>query len=497
MNQPVSLVDELRLGSLVRNTRRQFLKDCTTGLGGLWLALQQIPAAAWAAGGAHRAGNPLASAPPALLARAKRVIYLHMIGAPSQLELFDYKPELQRYDGQDCPSEYLEGNRFAFIQGVPQLLGPQYPFRQHGESGAWVSDRLPHLARHVDDLCFLKTMQTDQFNHGPAQLMVHTGQSRIGYPSIGSWVTWGLGTENEDLPGFIVLLSGGRLPRVGKALWSGGFLPSVYQGVQCRSHGDPVLNIANPAGQSRQDRRALLDALARLNEESYQAYGSPETLTRIAQYEMAFRMQTAAPEAMDISREPRHVQELYGVEPGKESFANNCLLARRLAERGVRFIQLFDWGWDSHGADVKEALNAGFRDKCVQTDQPIAALLTDLKERGMLDDTLVVWSGEFGRTSMQENRGGKAMTFVGRDHNPNAFTLWMAGGGVKAGTTFGETDALGYTAGSDPVPLRDFHATLLHLLGFDHEKLSVPFQGLNQKLTGVKPARVIREVLAI
>ena len=338
-------------------------------------------------------------------------------------------------------------------------------------------------------------MQTDQFNHGPAQLMVHTGQSRIGYPSIGSWVTYGLGSENQDLPGFMVLLSGGRLPRVGKALWGGGFLPSVYQGVHCRSKGDPVLNIANPKGESRDERRALLDALRKLNEESHDTFGHPETLTRIAQYEMAFRMQTAAPEAMDINQEPQHIQEMYGAKPGEESFANNCLLARRLAERGVRFIQLFDWGWDSHGADKNEALNAGFKKKCEQMDQPASALLTDLKQRGMLDDTLVIWSGEFGRTSMRENRGGGTMHYIGRDHNPNAFTLWMAGAGVKSGFSYGETDEMGYKSALNPVHLRDFHATLLHLLGINHERLTVPFQGLNQKLTGVKPARVIEEIL--
>ena len=444
----------------------------------------------------HDPANPLSPLAPPLPAKAKRVIFLHMIGAPSQLELFDFKPDLKRLDGKDCPQSFLEGKRFAFIQGTPKMLGHQYPFEQHGESGAWVSDRLPHLAKHVDDICFIKSMQTDQFNHGPAQLMVHTGQSRMGYPSIGSWVTWGLGTENEDLPGFIVLLSGGRQPRAGKALWSGGFLPSVYQGVQCRSQGDPVLNISNPEGVSRDRRRAMLDALHRLNRRSSEEFGDPETLTRIAQYEMAFRMQTAVPDAMSIKDEPALVHQQYGTEPGKQSFANNCLLARRLAERGVRFIQLFDWGWDSHGAAKDEALNEGFKNKCNQIDQPIAALLGDLKQRGMLKDTLVIWSGEFGRTPMRENRGGAEMKFVGRDHNPGAFTVWMAGGGVKPGTTYGETDEVGYSAAKDPVQLRDFHATVLRLMGFNHEKFSFPFQGLNQRLTGVKPTRLIDEIMA-
>jgi hypothetical protein len=305
-----------------------------------------------------------------------------------------------------------------------------------------------------------------------------------------------MGTENEDLPGFLVLLSGGRPPRVGKALWSSGFLPSVYQGVQCRSEGDPVLNVSNPRGVTRDLRRAALDTLARMNEQSYREVGDPETLTRMAQYEMAFRMQIAVPDAMSIDDEPQAMHELYGTSRGKESFANNCLLARRLAERGVRYIQLFDWGWDSHGAAEGEALNRGFRDKCRQIDRPMAALLGDLKQRGMLEDTLVVWSGEFGRTPMRENRGGGEMRYVGRDHNPGAFTLWMAGGGARPGFTYGETDEMGYGAAVNPVHLRDYHATLLRMLGFDHQKLSVPYQGLDQRLTGVKHARVISDVMA-
>lgn len=505
MNSNRTLTAKLLEDQLEHETRRHFLSQCTTGLGGLWLASQlqgsgspRMAAASEATSFTpqHSTQNPLSAIAPPLPATAKRVIYLHMIGAPSQLELFDFKPDLQKLNGKPCPQSFLEGKRFAFIQGTPTMLGPQYDFKQHGESGAWVSDRLPMLAKHADDLCFIKSMQTDQFNHGPAQLMVHTGQARMGYPSIGSWVTWGLGTENADLPGFMVLLSGGRQPRVGKALWSSGFLPSVYQGVQCRSKGSPVLNIENPDGVTRERRRKALDALERLNQKSYETYGDPETLTRIAQYEMAYRMQTAVPEVMNIADEPAHIHELYGTEVGKESFANNCLLARRLAEQGVRYIQLFDWGWDSHGADKNEALNAGFKKKCQQVDRPISALLSDLKQRGMLKDTLVIWSGEFGRTPMQENRGGQKMTYIGRDHNPGAFTLWMAGGGVRPGMTYGETDEVGYTAAVDPVHLRDFHATLQHMLGIDHQRFSFPFQGLNQKLTGVLPAKVIDAILA-
>lgn len=497
MNE-MNLLNEARRESLAQTTRRHFLRDCGTGLGALWWATNA--AGVNSNGGSafphHSATNPLDALTTRFAPRAKRVIHLHMIGAPSQLELFDYKPQLQKFDGKDCPQSFLEGKRFAFIQGTPKLLGHQYPFQRHGQSGQWVSDRLPYFANCVDDVCFIKTMQTDQFNHGPAQLTVHTGDPRMGHPSVGSWVTWGMGTENEDLPGFLVLLSGGRPPRVGKALWSSGFLPSVYQGVQCRSQGDPVLNVSNPRGVTRDLRRAALDSLARLNEQSFREVGDPETLTRMAQYEMAFRMQIAVPDAMSIDDEPPAMHELYGTQPGKESFANNCLLARRLAERGVRYIQLFDWGWDSHGAAEGEALNRGFRDKCRQIDQPMAALLGDLKQRGMLEDTLVVWSGEFGRTPMRENRGGGEMRYVGRDHNPGAFTLWMAGGGARPGFTYGETDEMGYGAAVNPVHLRDYHATLLRMLGFDHQKLSVPYQGLEQRLTGVKHARVISDVMA-
>ena len=479
---------------LQNTTRRHFLQNCTTGLGGMWLANQMASASPLSI--QHDSSAPLAPLLPQKEPKVKRVIYLHMIGAPSQLELFDYKPELKKYDGKDCPQEYLEGQRFAFIQGTPQMLGPVYPFKQHGDSGAWISDRLPELSKHADKLTFIKTMTTDQFNHGPAQLMVHTGQARLGYPSIGSWVTWGLGTENQNLPGFMVLLSGGRVPRVGKSLWGSGFLPSVYQGVQCRSFGDPVLNTANPKGISRKSRRAALDALQELNHETFAQVADPETITRIAQYEMAFRMQVSVPEVMSIKEEPKHVHEMYGTQPGKESFANNCLLARRLAENGVRFIQLYDWGWDSHGASKSEALNEGFNKKCNSIDKPISALLSDLEQRGMLDDTLVVWGGEFGRTPMQENRNGAKMAFLGRDHNPNAFTIWMAGAGIKPGVSYGETDPMGYLSMNNPVGLHDFHATLLHLVGFDHHKLSIPFQGLNQKLTGVKEAKVVKDILA-
>ena len=486
----MSLQQQLSHEVLQHITRRHFLRDCGSGLGALWLASNFTSAVA--SEDSHLIpGEQFKRFAP----KAKRVIFLHMIGAPSQLELFDYKPELAKYDGKDCPQHYLEGQRFAFIQGTPQLLGPQFAFKQYGQCGAWFSDRLPNLAKHADKLCFIKSLQSDQFNHGPAQLMVHSGNARMGYPSIGAWVTWGLGSENQNLPGFVVLLSGG-MPRNGKSLWSNGFLPSVYQGVQCRAVGDPILNLSNPSDVSRSTRRVMLDALADLNRKTYEEFGDEETLTRISQYEMAFRMQMTAPEVTSLHDEPDHVQEMYGLEGGKNDFARNCLLARRLAEADVRYIQLYDMGWDSHGAAKTEALNGGFIDKCRQVDRPISALLADLEQRGMLEDTLVVWSGEFGRTPMRENRGGVKMALVGRDHNPAAFTVWMAGGGVKPGFTYGETDEFGFQPAADPVQLRDLHATMLHLLGVDFKRLSYYFQGLNQKLTGVKPAKVIDAVIA-
>ena len=493
----MNLFQKLHSEQLQHTTRRQFLRDCTTGLGGMWLAANGLANAAGPIKISHDPSAPLHPQSPSFAPKAKRIIYLHMVGAPSQLELFDYKPILKKYDGKECPKEYLEGQRFAFIQGVPKMLGPQFEFAQHGKSGIWMSDRLPHLAKHADKLCVIKTMQSDQFNHGPAELLIHTGSPNLGHPAMGSWVTWGLGTENQNLPGYMVLISGGRFPRVGSSLWGSGYLPSVYQGVQCRSSGDPVLNAANPAGISSDIRRKALDSLKDLNERTYHELGDPETVTRIAQYEMAFRMQTSVPETMSIDDEPAHIHEMYGTSPGKESFANNCLLARRLAENGVRYIQLHDWGWDSHGSNKEESIKGGFIGKCESIDKPIAALLTDLEQRGMLEDTLVVWGGEFGRTSMQENRGGGAANqFVGRDHNPNAFCVWMAGGGVKPGISYGETDDMGYHVANNPVHIRDMHATMLQLMGFDAKRLSYPFQGLDQKLIGVKPAKVVKEIIA-
>ena len=485
----MNLFEEAKLAKASYATRRHFLKSCSLGLGAVALnSLTGFDSLA-AAASSKKLSTPHFSP------RAKRVIYLHMAGSPSQLELFDYKPELERLHQELCPPSLLEGKRFAFINGTPKMLGPQATFSQHGQSGAWISDKLPKLATKADEICFLKAMHTDEFNHAPAQLMLYTGSPRLGRPSMGSWVTWGLGSENEDLPGFVVFVSGGGTPSAGKSVWGSGFLPTVYQGVQCRSHGDPVLYVNNPQGISRNLRKQSIEAINKINQKQYQEFQDPEILTRISQYEMAFKMQMSVPEAMDIKDEPEYIHKLYGTEPGKTSFANNCLLARRLAERGVRFIQLFHWGWDSHGAGQSEALNGGFLDRCKEVDGPIAALLTDLKQRGLLDETLVVWGGEFGRTPMLENRSGTDNPFLGRDHHTEAFTTWMAGGGIKPGVTHGETDEIGYYGIKDRVHVHDLQATILHSLGMDHEKFTYRFQGRDFRLTDVH-GHVVKEILA-
>ncbi|MEO1450538.1 MAG: DUF1501 domain-containing protein, partial [Bacteroidota bacterium] len=482
---------EARRRALGFQTRRHFLKTCSTGLGGMALggllglnslfansekSLQQP---------LIQANNPLSPKPAHFAPRAKRVIYLHMAGSPSQLELFDYKPTLQELDGKDCPPSLLEGKQFAFIQGIPKMLGPQASFGQYGESGAWVSERLPYFQQAVDDVCFLKAIQTDEFNHAPAQLLLQTGSPRLGRPSMGSWVTYGLGSENENLPGFVVLASGGATPSAGKSVWGSGFLPTVYQGVQCRTEGDPVLYLSDPDGMPRHLRRASIDAINEINRQEYETFNDPEILSRISQYELAFRMQTMVPKVMDISQEPAYIHEMYRTSPGESSFANNCLLARRLAEQGVRFIQLFHWGWDSHGNGRNESLHHGFIQRCKEVDQPMTALLQDLKQRGMLEDTLVVWGGEFGRTPMWENRGGLIAPYKGRDHHRDAFTMWMAGGGIKAGMTHGETDEIGYYGIKGQAHIHDVQATILHTLGMNHEKLTYHFQGRNFRLTDV------------
>jgi hypothetical protein len=427
--------------------------------------------------------------------RAKRLIFLHMAGAPSQLELFDHKPALHKLDGQDCPQSFLDGKRFAFIVGVPQMLGPQASFQQYGDSGAWVSNLLPHFTQVVDDVTFLKAVHSDEFNHAPAQLFMHTGSPRLGRPSMGSWVTYGLGSENENLPGFIVLVSGQSVPSAGKSIWGSGFLPAEYQGVQFRSKGAPVLAADNPPGISSDVRKQAVETITQINRLQYEEMGDPDILARISQYELAFRMQMTVPEAMDLSDEPESMHALYGTQPGEVSFANNCLLARRLAERGVRFIQLYHRGWDSHGSNEFEALEGGFLTRCKEVDRPMTALVLDLKQRGLLDDTLVIWGGEFGRTPMRENRGGKRAPYNGRDHHNDAFTLWMAGGGFKPGLTYGRTDEIGFHGVEERVHVHDLQATLLHQLGLDHERLTYRFQGRDFRLTDVH-GQVVRSILA-
>ena len=467
-------------------SRRQFFRQCGFGIGSMALG-SLVGCSSPASEAVHAQQKPFAP-------KAKRIIFMHMAGAPSQLELFDYKPDLYALDGKQCPDSLLEGKRFAFITGIPQMLGPQVQFQQYGESRAWVSELLPHFSEAVDEVTFLKAVKTDEFNHAPAQLFMHTGSPRIGRPGFGSWVTYGLGSENQNLPGFVVLVSGNSAPSAGKSLWGSGFLPSLYQGVQFRSKGEPVLYVTNPKGIDRDLRQEAIQTINTINQLEYEEVGDPETLSRMAQYELAFKMQMAVPEATDISQEPDYIHELYGTEPGKNSFANNCLLARRLAERDVRFIQLYHRGWDSHGSNEFEALEGGFLRRCKEIDQAMTALILDLRQRGLLEDTLVVWGGEFGRTPMHENRGGKTNPFKGRDHHGEAFTMWLCGGGIKKGFTFGETDEIGYYGTNGQIHVHDLQATILHQLGLDHEKLTYAFQGRDFRLTDVH-GKVVKDIL--
>lgn len=475
-------------------SRRHFLWESAAGIGSVALASLF--------GGCSKSNpvpslitDPMAPRVPHFPGKAKSVIFLHMAGAPSQLELFDFKPELKKLHNQSCPPSLLEGKRFAFIRGTPKMLGPQANFLQRGDAGSWVSNHLPHFATIADEVAFLKGVYTDQFNHAPAQLFVQTGSPRLGRPSIGSWVTYGLGTENNNLPGFVVLTSGGKTPDAGKSVWGSGFLPSIYQGVQCRSEGDPVLFLSDPHGVNRDLKSKSIHAINEVNKLHHKEFNDPETLTRIAQYEMAFRMQISVPEVMNINKEPEYIHQLYGTTPGKASFANNCLLARKLVEQGVRFVQLFDWGWDSHGTDENLAIDIGFRNKCLEIDRSMTALLLDLKQRGLLEETLVVWGGEFGRTPMQENRENVTNPFLGRDHHVEAFTMWMAGGGIKKGVSYGETDEIGYYPIQGKVSVHDVQATLLNQLGLNHEQLTYHFQGRPFRLTDVS-GKVIQEIVA-
>ena len=478
----------------VRNlTRRHFFRHSQAGLGAIALSSLLAKDAPASPDGSNVV-NPLAPKPPQFAAKAKRVIYLHLTGSPPHLDLFDYKPELVKHDGEACPDSFLKGKRFAFTSGVPKLLGTPRKFAQYGKNGVWMSDAIPHLQSVADELCVIRSMNTDQFNHAPAELLLYTGSPRSGRPSMGTWATYGLGSENENLPGFVVLISSGVQPNGGKSSFGSGFLPSVYQGVQCRSQGDPVLYASDPSGMDRPLRRASLDALRDLNEIQERELGHPETATRIAQYELAYRMQASVPEVMDISREPKNVLEEYGARPGASSFANNCLLARRLVEQGVRFVQLFDWGWDFHGTSPDSGIGEGLTKKCETMDRPAAALIKDLKRRGLLEDTLIIWGGEFGRTPFREGRTASSKV-LGRDHFPDSYTMVLAGGGVKGGIMHGESDELGFSVARDKVHVHDLQATILHLLGLDHEKLTYRFQGRDYRLTDVH-GKVVREVLA-
>ncbi|ADV60906.1 protein of unknown function DUF1501 [Isosphaera pallida ATCC 43644] len=488
-SSPVSSSDPI--ASPVDVSRRWFVRDCGVALGAIALRdllLSGDSARATAADSdapksARR--DPLAPRAPHSPPKAKRVVFLFMAGAPSHLELFDYKPELARLDGSLPPAELLEGYRAAFINPNSRLLGPRFKFARHGQCGAEISELLPHLASIVDDLTIVKGMTTDAFNHAPAQILMNTGSQQFGRPSFGAWTTYGLGSETRDLPAFVVLNSGTKGPSGGNANWGSGFLPTVYQGVPFRTAGDPVLALSNPPGVDERSQRTTLDAINRLNDLRRDVTGDPEIATRINAFEMAYRMQVSVPELMDVRNEPQHILDLYGAEPGKASFANNCLLARRLLERGVRFVQLFHEAWDQHGNLRKDLAK-----NCKDTDQACAALVKDLKQRGLLEDTLVIWGGEFGRTPMVQGGGDD-----GRDHHPNAFTMWLAGGGLKPGLTLGRSDDLGFNVVEDRVHVHDLHATLLHLLGFDHTRLTFRSQGRDFRLTDVH-GTIVQKMLA-
>lgn len=475
-------LDRLRSRIATAISRRWFMEECGVGLG--TLALRSMFSGESASADTMKPVDPLTSKNPHFPAKAKNIIYLFMAGAPSHLELFDNKPQLTKFDGQLPPAELLKGYRAAFINPNSKLLGPKFKFSKFGKSGQELSELLPHLATIADEIAIVKSMSTDAFNHAPAQILMNTGSQQFGRPSLGSWAMYGLGTESRDLPGFIVFSSGKKGPSGGNSNWGSGFLPTVYNGVQFRNAGDPVLYLSNPEGIDETTQKQTLQAINQLNQYHLNSVGDPEIASRISAFEMAFRMQTSAPELMDISQEPKHILEMYGAEPGKPSFANNCLLARRMIERGVRCVQLFHEAWDQHGNLVND-----LKANCKDTDQACTALVKDLKQRGLLDETLVIWGGEFGRTPMVQ--GGSD----GRDHHPNAFSMWMAGGGIKPGITIGASDELGFNAVEDKVHIHDLHATILHLLGFDHLKLTYRFQGRDFRLTDVA-GEVVQKLLA-
>jgi hypothetical protein len=487
MTDPYALAAQRSQALNLLQTRRHFFSQCGVGLGAMALAglLSEQKLLAESSVGV----SPLAPKSPHFAAKAKRVIYLFMAGGPSQLELFDYKPKLQELDGQVVPPDYVKNKRFAFIKTDAKLLGTRRKFARHGQSGAELSELLPGLASIADDVCIVKSMATDVFNHGPAKLFANTGTPRFGFPSMGAWLTYGIGSESQDLPGFVVLQSGPRGPRGGAPLWGSGFLPTTYQGVPFLLGPEPILNLASPEGFNRERQGEFFSAVKDLNAARLDAVADPEIATRISAYEMAYRMQSSAPELMDLSDESADTLAGYGAEPGKPSFANNCLLARRLVERGVRFVQLYHTDWDHHGNNDTH-LGKPLDDRCREIDGPAAMLVKDLKRRGLLDETLVIWGGEFGRTPMGEPRDQ-----MGRDHHIDGYAMWLAGGGIKAGQTIGQTDELGFYAVEDRVHVHDLQATILHLMGLDHLKLTYKFQGRNFRLTDVG-GNVVQKLLA-
>ena len=473
-------------------TRRHFFSQCFVGLGGLALADLLSPTGLHAASGSV-SGSPLAPKRPHFAPKAKRVVYLFMSGAPSQFETWLWRPKLRELDGQATPDSFLDGKRFAFMEQFtkqrPKLLGPQRNFRRHGQSGTWVSEVFPHMAGIVDDLSLIYTLKTENFNHAPAKLFFSTGSTRYGRPSMGSWITYGLGSESENLPAFVVLRSGERNLMGGANIWGSGFLPTTYQGVEFLRSADPIPNLSSPPGFSAERQAARVSAIRELNLARLTEVGDPEISTRIAAYELAHRMQTSGPELMDLSSESQATLDLYGAEPGKSTFANNCLVARRLLEGGTRFVQLYHTGWDHHGNRVNNLADK-LDEVALDVDRASAALVTDLKQRGLLDDTLVIWGGEFGRTPM-----GEIKELPGRNHHIENFPMWFAGGGIKAGQTIGEVDDLGFFITKDPIEVYDVQATILHLLGLDHTKLTFRHQGRDFRLTDVA-GRVIEPLLA-
>src|SRR3954469_14066569 len=470
------------------NSRRWFLKECGLGLGKIASASLLANAFAPCFGAAISAEDALKPRKPHFTPKAKRVIHMFMAGAPSQLDLFDHKPELAKLQGKPLPPSVIAGQRYAFIRPDAAVLGPGYKFAKHGQCGAELSEMLPHLASVADDICIIKSCKTDQFNHAPAQIFFNTGFSQPGRPSIGSWATYGLGSESENLPAFMVMSTGSGISG-GAANWASGFLPTSYTGVRLRNAGDPMLDVSSPDGIDANLQRSSLDLIGQLNRRRLASDGDPEIATRIASYEMAYRLQTSAPELMDLRGETKATLDLYGADPAKPSFTRACLLARRMIERGVRFVNIYHEGWDAHSDVV-----GNHKKNCGDTDRASAALVQDLKQRGLLDDTLVIWGGEFGRTPMVESNPALGRK-LGRDHHPNAYTMWLAGGGIRAGMTLGATDELGYNVVEKPVHVHDLQATILHCLGLDHERLTFRYAGRDFRLTDVH-GKLVRDVLA-